>query len=191
MKRTICSAIIAMFLAVGAAQAAEPAMSGHEHGTAKPDETSAAKPDPQKEMPHQMGMHGKHEGMGKGMDCGMMGGKSGGMDCPMMGGKGGGMGDCMKGGCGGSHDTLTAVAHQEVLQILRDMLKVQEQLADGLKGKDKTRAMKDLDQIGKRLDQLQTDFRSSLMKDKGCAMPCCHGGMEGHGEKGDHEHAGH
>lgn len=181
MNRLISNAIVTLFFAAGTAMAAEPATSheGMKHQQSAA-EAPAPKPAESKEMPATMPRRGMQEGMGMGMgmNCDKGGGeaKQGGMGGMggMMGGKGGGM----MGGCGGcGQDPLAAVATQDLLQALRDMVKVQEQLADGLKGTAKTRVQKDLADIRERLDRLQADFRQSLRKEKG--------GM------GGHKHGGH
>lgn len=173
MNRMISNAIVILVLAAGTAMAAEPATSheGMEHQQPAA-EASAPKPDDSREMsttmPRRQGMQ---EGMGMGMNCDKGGGKEG---------KQGGMRAMggMMGGCGGcGQDPIAAVATQDLLQTLLDLVKVQEQLADGLKGTAKTRAQKDLADIRKRLDRLQADFRQSLRKEKG--------GM------GGHKHGGH
>ncbi|MCM2359029.1 MAG: hypothetical protein NDI77_12835 [Geobacteraceae bacterium] len=177
MNRIIRNAIVTLFLAAGTALAAEPAATSHEGMEHQQPAAETAPPKPaDKDMPTTMPRRqGMHEGMGMGKNCDKGGGKEGMQGG--MGGKMGGMGGMM-GGCGGcGQEASSAVMTQDVLQALQDLAKVQEQLADGLKGAAKTRVQKDLADIRQRLDRLQADFRQSLKKEKG--------GM------GGHKHGGH
>lgn len=177
MNRIIRNAFVLLLIAAGTAMAAEPAATSHE-GMEHPQpaaETAQPKPSDGNEMsttmPRRPGMQ-EGKGMGMGMNCDKGEGKEGkhggmgGMGCK------GGMG-----GCGGQ-DAFTALATQDLLQTLQEMVRIQEQLAEGLKGTAKTRVQKDLAAIGQRLDKLQADLRQSLKKEMG--------GKGGHGGKGEH-----
>ena len=156
-----CAAALALLLfAATTVVAAGPDPEGmkHQHGAAD----TASKPADCQMMGKPMPCHGDKDDK----DCGMMGKEcdkgdhKAGMGCDK-GGKKGGCGDC---GEMGGHDAFKAVAVQDLLQTLQEMAKVQEQLAAGLKGAEKTRIQKDIAEIAKRLDRLQNDLRDALKK---------------------------
>ena len=95
------------------------------------------------------------------------------MVCPMMGGMGGGMmgmGGGMSGGASamshnmsqglGMKDIMQIMTMQDTLQIVADMLKIQEQLAEETKGARSSRLKRDIQDLRERAKQAVTDLKS-------------------------------
>lgn len=196
MKKAMYRSILILFLLAGTAFAAEPAAESHEHGNGTPAAENTQKPADDKDMPMTMPRRQGMKGMAGGMECDKMGKGDGGMgmgkDCGKMGKGDGGMGmGCGKMGMGGGGCCMghsDALVKQDLLQTLQEMVKVQEQLADLLKGKDRARLMKELDQIAKRLDRMQADLRSAPQKGHGGHGMMKHDGKMKHGGHGEMKH---
>jgi hypothetical protein len=112
---------------------------------------------------------------------GQMGGGGGGMG--RMGGKGqmgrgmgmpgmsGGMGGMSMGHSGATHGTdqgLTRsevfyiLSMQDILQVVRSMMQVQERLANGVKGTERAELLKEMKQLQEKVSRIEGDYRQML-----------------------------